>query len=68
MALSLGSEDSKGIEIRWWHTGQSSSVGVPRARKVVFSWSISLSPGRYGIRSISSAKMHPTDHISTAEL
>lgn len=48
--------------------GQSSSVGVPRARKMVFNWSISLSPGRYGIRSISSAKMQPTDQMSTAEL
>jgi len=27
-------------------TGHSSSVGVPSARKMVLSWSISLSPGR----------------------
>jgi hypothetical protein len=48
-------------------TGHSSSVGVPKALKIVFSWSMSLSPGRYGIRSISSAKIHPTDQISTLE-
>lgn len=49
-------------------TGQSSSVGVPSARKVVFNWSISDSPGRYGVRNISSAKIHPTDQMSTAVL
>jgi len=47
-------------------TGQSSSVGVPSARKVVFNWSMSDSPGRYGVRNINSAKMHPTDQMSTA--
>jgi len=50
------------------HTGHSSSVGVPNTLNIVFSWSISLSPGKYGILSISSANMHPTDHISTAVL
>jgi hypothetical protein len=49
-------------------TGQSSSVGVPSARKIVFSWSISVSPGRYGVRSMSSAKMHPVDQMSTPVL
>jgi len=49
-------------------TGHSSSVGVPSARKIVLSWSMSVSPGRYGVRSISSAKMQPTDQISTALL
>jgi hypothetical protein len=49
-------------------TGQSSSDGVPSARKMVFSWSISLSPGRYGVRSMSSANIVPTDQMSTAEL
>ena len=46
--------------------GQVSFVGLPRALKMVSSWSISLLPGRYGTRSMSSAKMHPTDHTSTA--
>ena len=49
-------------------TGQSSSVGVPSARKIVLSWSMSVSPGRYGVRSMSSAKMQPTDQTSTAVL
>lgn len=49
-------------------TGQSSSVGVPRARKIVFNWSMSVSPGRYGMRSMSSASIVPTDQMSTAEL
>lgn len=29
-----------------FHTGHSSSVGVPSALNIVLSWSISLSPGK----------------------
>jgi hypothetical protein len=35
---------------------------------MVLSWSMSLSPGRYGVLNMSSANMQPTDHMSTAEL
>jgi hypothetical protein len=48
-------------------TGQSSSVGLPIALHVFFSWSKSDSPARNGTRSISSAKMQPTDHMSTVD-
>jgi hypothetical protein len=47
-------------------TGQSASVGLPRAWNVFFSCSRSVSPARKGTRSMSSAKMQPTDQMSTA--
>lgn len=50
----------------WYFTGQSASVGVPNAWKIFFNWSISESPATYGVRSMSSAKIQPTAHISTA--
>src|SRR3989338_9564343 len=44
--------------------GQFLSEGVPRAAHILESWSISVSPGRNALRSSSSAKVHPTDHMS----
>ena len=61
----VGDSNDGGVD---HHTGHSSSVGVPSALNIVLSWSMSLSPGRYGILSINSASIHPTDHISTAVL
>lgn len=46
-------------------TGHSALVGVPSARKMVVSCVASESPGKYGVRSISSAKMHPIAQMST---
>jgi hypothetical protein len=45
-------------------TGQS--VGVPSALKIVVNWFKSESPGRKGVLSINSAKMHPAAQMSTA--
>ena len=45
--------------------GHSDSLGVPRARKIMSSWLASLSAGRYGVRSMSSAKIHPAAQMST---
>jgi hypothetical protein len=40
-------------------SGHCSTVGVPKAANIFPSWSISVSPAKYGVRSISSAKMQP---------
>jgi hypothetical protein len=45
--------------------GHSASLGVPRARKIMSNWCSSLSAGRYGVRNMSSANMHPAAHMST---
>ncbi len=46
--------------------GQIRSLGVPSKEKILCSCSISAFPGKSGLRVSSSAKMHPTDHMSTA--
>ena len=46
--------------------GQEASLGVPRMRNILNSSSISESPGKSGVVMAISAKMHPTDHMSTA--
>ena len=38
----------------------------PDTLKIWLSWSISPFPLKSGLRSMNSAKMHPTDHMSTA--
>lgn len=47
-------------------SGQDSSVGVPQREYIKFSCSFSCVPGRIGLSYSSSARIHPTDHMSTA--
>ena len=49
-------------------TGQVVSVGVPRAENMVLSCSISVSPGRNGFLSSSSARIQPHAQMSTPVL
>lgn len=46
MALSIILDENMGGSYYPTPTGQSCSVGVPSARNMVFSWSMSLSPAR----------------------
>lgn len=47
-------------------SGHVSSVGVPQREKIKSSCSVSVDPGRTGLPCRSSARIHPTDHISTS--
>ena len=47
-------------------SGHDSSVGVPHSEYIKFSCSFSCVPGRIGLSYRSSARIHPTDHMSTA--
>jgi hypothetical protein len=44
----------------------SSELGVPSTEMILWTWSRKSSPGKSGCRPNSSARMHPTDQISTA--
>jgi hypothetical protein len=46
--------------------GQRSSLGAPSTLNIRRIWSISPSPGNSGSPVSISAKMQPTDHMSTA--
>lgn len=47
-------------------SGHVSSVGVPHSEYIKSSCSSSRVPGSMGLSCSSSARMHPTDHMSTA--
>ena len=51
-----------------WTPGQTFSVGEPKMRITIPSWSMSFSPGKIGELLSSSPKMQPTDHKSTASV
>jgi hypothetical protein len=46
--------------------GQRSSFGAPSTLKIFMIWSASPSPGNSGSPVSISARMQPTDHMSTA--
>lgn len=50
------------------YPGQFSSLGFPSMLKILPIWSISPRPWKRAVFCISSAKMQPTDHMSTAVL
>lgn len=47
------------------YPGQTRSLGVPRVLNILFNWSTSDLPVKRGSIDKNSAKIQPTDHMST---
>ena len=62
--LAWDSRNRLACELFTWAT--SVGLGAPITSKIKVNWWKKSFPGKRGLRSSSSAKMHPTDHMSTA--